>query len=492
MASKVDTSNQGKWGNSPGWDLVGGGSSSSSAKPSSSGSAGSPHSSDNDHDSGGSSYNRGNGPDMSRRQDLAGQTVRQGMYDVTYDGMGYAKSGRKTSDSPGYIVDGVTYDGNGNIVSGGIGASSVQGNNLTGQSSLSGKYPTYQNMTFQDYLDQSGYSAYQTQMQDYIKAAVDKAVNGYQTQIDTANQDSDKLAQQAYVAKMLGEKNLDQKLSAAGYAGGMADSQRIQSESNYQNNLNDIETQRAATVKQYQQAISDAQLTGDMQTAQALSQQLSSLQSQWSSYIQQQESMNNADYWNQKQLDSNNYWSQKKMDNDNYWQQQGIDTQNQTTARTNAMELLSAGIMPDDDTLNAAGLSQTVASAIRSVYLNGVGGTTGTTTKTETALSSSGGRALTGYNNGSLTTAQVQQLQSKLGVTADGKWGSASSRAAGGLTAEQAWAKYGGGGDTVYVVGRGNVSAEQAETWLNNGSIIQEGYLSNGDPYYAVLNTGDE
>ena len=49
-----------------------------------------------------------------------------------------------------------------------------------------------------------------------------------------------------------------------------------------------------------------------------------------------------------------------------------------------------------------------------------------------------------GYNNGSLTTAQVMQLQEKLGVTADGKWGSKSSTAAGGLTADEAWAKYGG------------------------------------------------
>lgn len=436
--SKDDVKN-----NTTGWDLVGFDSGSKSA--SSVSSSGGSRSSDND--SGGSSYNWGNGPDMSRRQDLAGQTVQQGQFSVNYDDMGYAKSGVKTSDSPGFIIDGVTYDGNGNRVSGGLGAISVQGSGLAGQSSL---YPSYQGMTFQDYLDQSGYSEYQKQMQDYVKAMVDKAVNGYQTQIDTANQDSDKLAKQAYVAKMLGEKNLDQKLSASGYAGGMADSQRIQSESNYQNNLNDIETQRAATVKQYQQAISDARLTGDMQTAQALSQELSSLQSQWASYVQQQESMNNADYWNQKQMDNSNYWNQQQMDNDNYWKQQGIDSQNQATARTNAMELLSAGIIPDSQTLNAAGMTQTEAAAIRSVYLNGVGVTAGTATATKTtgAAGSGTGGSYGGYSNGSLTTAQVQQLQSKLGVTADGKWGSASSKATGGLTAEQTWAKYGAGLDT--------------------------------------------
>ena len=51
------------------------------------------------------------------------------------------------------------------------------------------------------------------------------------------------------------------------------------------------------------------------------------------------------------------------------------------------------------------------------------------------------------YDNGSLTTAQVKQLQEMLGVTADGLWGSNSKKAAGGMTADEAWAAYGGGSD---------------------------------------------
>lgn len=112
--SKDDVKN-----NTPGWDLVGFDSGKSYSAPSgSSGSSGGSRSSGSDNDSGGSSYSAGNGPDMSRRQDLAGQTVQQGRFSVNYDDMGYAKSGVKTSDSPGFIVDGVTYDGNGNYVSG--------------------------------------------------------------------------------------------------------------------------------------------------------------------------------------------------------------------------------------------------------------------------------------------------------------------------------------------------------------------------------------
>lgn len=55
--------------------------------------------------------------------------------------------------------------------------------------------------------------------------------------------------------------------------------------------------------------------------------------------------------------------------------------------------------------------------------------------------SSSGG----GYNNGSLTAAQVRELQSALGVDADGLYGSGSQAAAGGLSADEAYAKYVGG-----------------------------------------------
>jgi hypothetical protein len=50
------------------------------------------------------------------------------------------------------------------------------------------------------------------------------------------------------------------------------------------------------------------------------------------------------------------------------------------------------------------------------------------------------------YSNGSLTNEQVKQLQKYYGVSQDGKWGANSKKAAGGLTADQAWAKYQGGG----------------------------------------------
>lgn len=73
--------------------------------------------------------------------------------------------------------------------------------------------------------------------------------------------------------------------------------------------------------------------------------------------------------------------------------------------------------------------------------------------------------AKSGYNNGGLTTDQVKQLQRTLGVTADGLWGSASASAAGGLAADQAWAKY--------VGQRSQANLERLEKALRRGEVTE-------------------
>ena len=66
-----------------------------------------------------------------------------------------------------------------------------------------------------------------------------------------------------------------------------------------------------------------------------------------------------------------------------------------------------------------------------------------------------------GYDNGSLTPAQVAEMQKALGVTADGMWGPQSSAAADGMTAEEAWNAYQqaqGGGQSGY--GSGGINRQ--------------------------------
>lgn len=57
------------------------------------------------------------------------------------------------------------------------------------------------------------------------------------------------------------------------------------------------------------------------------------------------------------------------------------------------------------------------------------------------------------YSNGSRTPSQVKELQKYYNVTADGKWGTNSRKAAGGMTADEAWEAYQGSGE----IGRAHV-----------------------------------
>ena len=278
--------------------------------------------------------------------------------------------------------------------------------------------------SFEEFLEQTGYDQYSEATQQRIQAAVEQAVNNYQAQIEQTNKDTDELARQAYVAKMLGQKNLDQQLSAAGYAGGMADSQRIQTETNYENNLQDIENQRLEVVAELERAIRDAQLTGDLQAAQELQAYLQSMQSSWMSYVQNQQALQNSNYWNQQQMQMN---------------RQQVSAQQASQAYDRAMELLSMGIMPGDDVLGQAGISQQEAAAIRSTVL-GQSGVQSAASGGTTAARSSARSGLRGYDNGSLSAEQVRQMQEYYGTAADGMWGRDSSSAADGLSADEAWA----------------------------------------------------
>lgn len=321
--------------------------------------------------------------------------------------------------------------------------------------------PTGKYDSFQEYLGDTGYDDYADQMKSAIQASVDQAVKGYQGQIDTTNEQSDDMARQAWVAKRLAEKNLGQQLSASGYAGGMADSQKISLESDYQGQLTEIEKQRLKTVKDLEAAITNAKLTGDMQTAQELATMLQQIESEWNSYVQ-----------SQKQMDASNYWNQKQLDNQNYWKEQELAAQNKGDAYTRALTLISQGFMPDDETLTAAGITRAAAQQKLDQQLAVAGGT-GSDEYTPRRKPAGGG-----YNNGSLTTDQVKQLQQALGVTADGLWGSRSQQAAGGLTADQAWAAL--VQDKTPAAGGGSGFSSMAYS-----SYLSRGDLSGADAYLS-------
>lgn len=103
----------------------------------------------------------------------------------------------------------------------------------------------------------------------------------------------------------------------------------------------------------------------------------------------------------------------------------------------------------------------------------------GTTGAAKTGSKSSGKSS---YSNGKLTNEQVKQLQKYYGVTADGKWGVNSKKAAGGLTADQAWAKYRGSNKTATKTNSAGVTA----TGTNYATIAKNSAAGAYGPRYGA------
>lgn len=101
---------------------------------------------------------------------------------------------------------------------------------------------------------------------------------------------------------------------------------------------------------------------------------------------------------------------------------------------------------------------------------------------TGTAKTGSKRSGKSSYSNGSLTNEQVKQIQKYYGVTADGKWGTNSKKAAGGLTADQAWAKYQGTNKTATKTNSAGVTA----TGSNYATIAKNSAAGVYGPRYGA------
>ena len=183
-----------------------------------------------------------------------------------------------------------------------------------------------------------------------------------------------------------------------------------------------IDLQRSQLDTEYQNAIAEAQATGNAELANAL----------YDEYVRQQNLY--AKYGGQTGGSGSGSSGGSTVVKPNL-------TANQVQSA------LKNGIVTDD-----------VISAFDYYYgqgsydaLYGTGKLKAGTTGTAKTGSKRSGKS--SYSNGSLTNEQVKQLQKYYGVTADGKWGTNSKKAAGGLTADKAWAKYSKGQKSGYSMG---------------------------------------
>ena len=213
-----------------------------------------------------------------------------------------------------------------------------------------------------------------------------------------------------------------------------------------------IDLQRSQLDTEYRNAIAKAEATGDAELANAL----------YEEYVRQQNLY--AKYGGQTSGSGSGITG-------------GSTVVKPTLTASQVQSALKNGIVTDD-----------VISAFDYYYgqgaydsLYGTGRLTAGTTGTAKTGSSTG-KKKGSYSNGSLTNQQVKQLQKYYGVSQDGKWGANSKKAAGGLTADQAWAKYQGGGGSATKTNNAGVTA----TGSNYATIAKNSAAGVYGPRYGA------
>lgn len=205
-----------------------------------------------------------------------------------YSGSGYNNGGlsadqiRQMQEYYGTTADGL-WGANSKAAAGGMSAAEAWNTyrEALAQDELNG------DMSWENFLDRMGGTDYEQRLRDAVNAQVQQAVNDYNRQIEQAGASHEEAARRAYINKMLSQRNMEQELAASGVYGGMADSQRIAAEADYQNDLTDLETQYNDTMAQLRQAITAARLSGDAQIAEQMANYLSQVQSEYRNYLQE-------------------------------------------------------------------------------------------------------------------------------------------------------------------------------------------------------------
>ena len=173
------------------------------------------------------------------------------------------------------------------------------------------------NGLYQDYMDKVGsyYDDIQAQQQAAQQAAVDQAVNQLTGQKTGIEQSYDNLYRQLYLDRRRAEKNLPQQMAAMGITGGLAEGTALGIQTDYTDALRQGEIEKLATLNNIDQAITDAQLTGDIGIAQQAAQLAMDKLATYGSLISQMQDQQN---W------ANQFAWQKDQQNvaNSQWQQQ--------------------------------------------------------------------------------------------------------------------------------------------------------------------------
>ena len=291
-------------------------------------------------------------PDMSRNEGLAGQTVTKGDYEYTYDDNGYAKKAINVKNRQEREQEG--YGGGG--YSGGRDSSyydSLQPTDLSG----------YLNDMYKAYTDAqlaALKSAYEQNLAG-LQADAEKIPGIYQGARNEAASQND-------IARMA----FNEYANARGLNTGTSGQAALANSAVLQSNLTDISTKESDAIAEnalqqqqlaieYRNAAVQAQAEGNYQMAQAL----------YNEYVRQDNAAMQTAQLAQEQANweaqfnaGNSQW-QQQFDASQQEYQDSLSAQNREYAYNLAMTMLAAGVMPDTNTLNEAGISTADALNMR-------------------------------------------------------------------------------------------------------------------------------
>ena len=394
------------------------------------------------------------GEDVKKLQNAligAGYDVGKSGSDGIY-GANTESAVRKYQQDNGLSVDGIAGEQTMGKLFGNMNKPSVQGAETQGTQSPVPDYSQYQydptaNKAYLEALAAlqqaqktmpTYQGTYDQQLQDLYEQIVNREKFSYDLNADALYQQyRDQYTQQGKLAMMdtMGQA----QAMTGGYGNSYAQSVGQQTYQGYLQQLNDVVPELyGMALDQYNQEgqnlLNQYSMLGDLADTE---------------YARYQDALDQ--YWQnltyQKQLVDDAY----DQGYTNWYQsyQMGADADNtayqkQQDAYEKLVSLItSTGYTPTEEELKAAGMSSSQAKSYADYYKKQNGDSGGSSGGSSYGSESGSG----GYDNGGLSDSQVKALQKALGVTADGMYGSQSKKAAGGLSAKEAYEKYVVGGE---------------------------------------------
>lgn len=111
---------------------------------------------------------------------------------------------------------------------------------------------------------QEAYKKQEEAIREQNRLAVEQGTNRLNAQKTNINQAANDNARQAYIMQMQAKKALPQQLAGQGATGGATETANLGLQTTYQNNLNDINRNKANAIQDIDNAIVDLQTTGDL------------------------------------------------------------------------------------------------------------------------------------------------------------------------------------------------------------------------------------